>query len=49
VKIKHKVSGFFKSFDGAHSFAVLRSVIDTSIKNKVNPLFALSQINALSL
>ncbi len=49
VKIKHKVSGFFKSFDGAHSFAVLRSVIDTAIKNNVNPLLALSQINALHL
>jgi transposase len=49
VKIKHKVSGFFKSIDGAHSFAVLRSVIDTSIKNNVNPLLALSQINTLSL
>lgn len=49
VKVKHKVSGFFKSFQGAHSFAVLRSVIDTSIKNNVNPLLALSQINALYL
>jgi hypothetical protein len=48
VKIKHKVSGFFKSFDGAHSFAVLCSIIDTSIKNNVNPLLALSEINALS-
>ncbi len=49
IKVKHKVSGFFKSFDGAHSFAVLRSVIDTAIKNNVNPLLALSQINALHL
>ena len=49
VKVKHKVSGFFKSFEGANSFAVLRSVIDTAIKNNVNPLHSLSQINALCL
>jgi len=33
VKVKQKVSGQFKSEKGADTFAVLRSVIDTLIKN----------------
>ncbi len=33
VKIKNKVSGCFRSQKGAFNFAVLRSVIDTTIKN----------------
>ena len=33
VKVKNKISGCFRSFHGAFSFAVLRSVIDTAIKN----------------
>ncbi|TAG52015.1 MAG: IS66 family transposase, partial [Cytophagales bacterium] len=33
VKVKTKVSGQFKSLENANIFAVLRSVIDTSIKN----------------
>ena len=37
-KIKLKVSGLFRSFDGAVIFAMLRSVIDTAIKNNGNPL-----------
>ncbi len=37
-KIKLKVSGLFRSFDGAVTFAMLRSVIDTAIKNNGNPL-----------
>jgi transposase len=49
VKVKQKISGQFKSFKGADSFAILRSVIDTSIKNNLNPLHSLSQINALPL
>lgn len=46
VKVKQKISGQFKSFDGAKTFAILRSVIDTAIKNDLNPLLSLSQINA---
>ena len=49
VKVKQKVSGQFNSFTGAESFAILRSVIDTAIKNNLNPLHSLSQINALYL
>jgi transposase len=49
VKVKQKISGQFKSVTVAESFAILRSVIDTSIKNNLNPLHSLSQINALPL
>ena len=49
VKVKQKISGQFKSLKGAENFAILRSIIDTAIKNNLNPLNALSQINALSL
>jgi transposase len=37
-KVKLKVSGFFKSPQGAETFAMIRSVIDTAIKNNRNPL-----------
>ncbi len=36
VKVKQKVSGQFKSLDGAQTFAVIRSVIDTWIKRGLN-------------
>jgi transposase len=49
VKVKQKISGQFKSFQGAENFAILRSVIDTAIKNKINPLYSLSQINSIYL
>lgn len=49
VKVKQKISGQFKTFEGAKNFAILRSVIDTAIKNNLNPLHSLCQINALSL
>ena len=47
IKVKQKISGQFKSLPGAKAFAILRSVMDTAIKNNLNPLIALSQINAL--
>ncbi len=47
VKVKQKISGQFKSFKGALNFAILRSIIDTAIKNSLNPLQSLSQINAI--
>lgn len=49
VKVKQKISGQFKTLEGAENFAILRSVIDTAIKNNINPLYSLSQINAISL
>lgn len=43
-KIKLKISGFFKSFEGAQVYATIRSVIDTAIKNNQNPLEIIRQI-----
>lgn len=49
VKVKQKISGQFKSAEGAQSFAILRSIIDTAIKNNLNPLHSLIQLNTLNL
>ena len=38
AKVKMKVSTQFKSWEGAQRFAVLRSVVDTAIKNSQNVL-----------
>jgi transposase len=46
IKVKHKISGYFKSLRGASQFAILRSVLDTTLKNKQNILNAFSQIIA---
>ncbi len=43
-KIKLKISGFFKSIEGAQVYATIRSVIDTAIKNNQNPLEIIRQI-----
>ena len=48
VRVKQKISGQFKSSAGADGFAVLRSVIDTTIKSGQNVLGALSLIAKLS-
>ena len=42
VKVKQKVSGQFKSFRGAQSFAIIRSIIDTAIKRNINVMECLS-------
>jgi len=42
IKVKQKISGQFKT--GQHSFCVLRSVIDTCIKNAVDVMDALCAI-----
>jgi len=47
AKVKMKVSGQFKAFAGAHRFAVLRSVIDTAIKNSQNVLDALCLLSKM--
>ncbi len=44
VKVKQKISGQFKIFDAAENFAILRSIIDTAIKNGQNVLQALNVI-----
>lgn len=41
VKVKTKVSGCFRTFEGAVKFAKIRSVIDTAIKNQQNIFDAL--------
>ncbi|KKX46977.1 IS66 family transposase [Sphingobacterium sp. JB170] len=38
VKVKQKISGMFKSFTGANIYAIIRSIIDTCIKNNQNIL-----------
>jgi len=47
VKVKQKVSGQFKTQRAAQNFAKIRSVIDTTIKNGMNVLEALSLIAKL--
>jgi transposase len=47
VKVKQKVSGQFKTQDGAQSYAIIRSVTDTCIKNGQNILDAFKTIAIL--
>ena len=47
IKVKQKISGQFKSTEGADGFAVLRSIIETTIKSGQNVLNALSLIAKL--
>jgi transposase len=44
VKVKQKVSGQFKNMFAAENFAILRSIIETAIKNNQNVLPALNVI-----
>lgn len=44
IKVKQKISGQFKTIEGANMFAVLRSVIDTTIKNGKCVWGAMNQI-----
>lgn len=47
IKVKNKVSGSFRSENGAKRFAVLRSVIDTTIKNAQDVFAALNLLAKL--
>jgi len=47
-KVKLKVSNFFKSTAGSDGYAIIRSVIDTAIKNQQNPYEATRLIAMLS-
>ena len=47
-KVKQKVSGLFRKKNGAKAFAIIRSVIDTTIKNGLNVLEALALIAVTS-
>ena len=44
IKVKQKISGQFKNLQSANIFAVLRSIIDTTIKNGNNVLNTLHLI-----
>jgi transposase len=44
IKVKQKISGQFKTLESANLFAILRSVIDTTVKNGNNVLKALRLI-----
>ena len=44
LKVKQKVSRGFRSIDGADGFAVIRSIIDTTIKSKNDVFHALNLI-----
>jgi Transposase and inactivated derivatives len=44
VKVKQKISGQFKILGAAENFAILRSIIDTALKNNQNVLQALNVI-----
>ena len=48
VKVKQKLSGQFFNHDNAMDFAIIRSVIDTTIKNGVNVFNALKLIAKLA-
>lgn len=47
IKVKTKVSSQFRTIEGAQEFAILRSVADTAIKNKQNPITAFNLIATL--
>lgn len=47
IKVKQKVSGLFRSTNGAFRFAVLRSITDTVLKNNLKVLSALKIIATL--
>ncbi len=44
IKVKQKISGQFKTIENANVFAVIRSIVDTTIKNGNNVLNALHLI-----
>jgi len=44
IKVKMKISNQFKSFEFAQHYAVIRSVIDTTIKNSMNVFEALTHL-----
>ena len=44
VKVKNKVSGCFRTQAGANRFAIIRSVIDTTIKNTQNVFNAINLV-----
>jgi transposase len=37
IKLKSKISGTFRSRDGSYRFSVRRTIVDSAIKQKLNP------------
>ena len=48
VKVKQKISGQFKSEEGAQAFAAIRSIIDTAIKSGKGIIHELTAIANLT-
>jgi len=44
MKLKQKVSGAFRSFQGAVTYAVIHSIADTARKNNQSPFLALKLV-----
>lgn len=44
IKVKQKISGYFKTMRGAEIFAILRSITDTALKKNQNILATLQKI-----
>lgn len=47
IKLKNKISGTFRSRKGAHRFAVLRTIVDSAIKQGIHPFEALQNPNII--
>jgi transposase len=47
TKIKNKISGGFRNLQGCEAYCVLRSIIDSAIKQNIHPFTALSNPNIL--
>ncbi|WP_414692600.1 IS66 family transposase [Pedobacter sp.] len=47
IKVKQKASGMFKSAQGVHSYAIMRSVTDICIKNSQSIINAFAEIAKL--
>lgn len=44
LKVKQKMSGMFKSDQGANAFCQLYSIVDTAKKNQMDPFLALTAV-----
>ena len=45
IKLKTKISGTFRSWDGSHIFSVLRTIVDSAIKQSIHPFLAIQNPN----